>query len=116
MFRSLRSRKLAYLLTGIMCWAGSYAGAARADIVGTEALLTEVNASNLRAELGAALQRQDVLVQLQAHGVDPAQAAERVAALSDQEIQHLAQNFDELPAGGDVVLLLVIIILVLLLR
>jgi hypothetical protein len=41
-----------------------------------------------------------VRARLQAYGVDPVQAQERVAALSDEEAARLAAQIDELPAGG----------------
>lgn len=116
MFRFIRSRKLAYPLAALLCWSATFTGVTWADIVSTETLLSEVRRDNLRSQLDAALQRQDVQAQLAVYGVDPTQAAERVAALNDEEIHQLAENIEDMPAGGDVVLLLVVIILVLLLR
>lgn len=54
-----------------------------------------------KARIGAFLDRSDVREQLQARGVDAADAKARVAALSDEEAQQLAQRIDRLPAGGD---------------
>jgi hypothetical protein len=54
-----------------------------------------------KARIGAFLDRSDVREQLQARGVDAADAKARVAALSDEEAQQLAQRIDQLPAGGD---------------
>ena len=54
---------------------------------------------------------------LTARGVDVAAAQQRVASLSDAEVQALAANIDQLPAGGrlsTVQLLLIIIIIILL--
>jgi hypothetical protein len=50
-----------------------------------------------------ALAREEVRIALKRHGVDPALAAERVAALNDQELMALADHLEELPAGGSVV-------------
>ena len=47
------------------------------------------------------LSRPEVTAQLQARGVDPAEARARVAALSDDEAARLAGQIDSLPAGGD---------------
>lgn len=54
-----------------------------------------------KARIGAFLDRSDVREQLRARGVDAADAKARVAALSDEEAQQLAQRIDQLPAGGD---------------
>ena len=43
--------------------------------------------------------REDVQQQLTLLGVDPDEAAERVAGLSDEEIQQIVGQLDELPAG-----------------
>ena len=48
----------------------------------------------------AALDRADVVAQLQAAGVDPQAARERVRAMSEQEVQALAQDIQSAPAGG----------------
>jgi hypothetical protein len=37
---------------------------------------------------------------LQGYGLDPAQAKERVNAMTDEEVGALAQKIDSLPAGG----------------
>jgi hypothetical protein len=46
------------------------------------------------------LERTEVRERLQSLGVDPAQARDRVAALSDEEAAQLAARIDALPAGG----------------
>jgi hypothetical protein len=46
------------------------------------------------------LDREDVRVQLQAHGVSPAEVRARVAAMTDDEVAQLAGQIDSLPAGG----------------
>ncbi len=45
--------------------------------------------------------REDVQQQLTTLGVDPEEAARRVASLSDEEIRQIAGRLDELPAGQD---------------
>lgn len=114
--QSFVSRKILYPLIALFVWSGLLAQNVSAGIITTESLLTDLNAEQLQSRLSKVLERDDVLERLQAYGVSPADAADRVAALSEHEVQQLAQHFDELPAGGDVTLLLVVIILVLLLR
>jgi len=67
-----------------------------------------------RERLTNLLERGDVRARLEALGVDPAQARDRVAALSDVEAAQLAAQLDELPAGGDLLGVAVLVFLVLL--
>lgn len=53
-----------------------------------------------RAMVLGTLDRAEVQAQLQAAGVDPRAARERVQAMSDQEVQVLAQDIQAAPAGG----------------
>lgn len=104
-------------LLGALCLClGLLVSSAHAGIVGTESLLEERATADVRAQLSQALDRADVVERLQALGVQPEQAAQRVAAMTQQEAQQLAQQFDALPAGGDITLLLVVIIIILLIR
>jgi hypothetical protein len=68
-----------------------------------------------RALVLQTLQRGEVQSQLQAMGVDPQAATDRVAAMSDQEVSRLAGKIENLPAGGVNwlgVLLIVVLVLV----
>jgi len=53
-----------------------------------------------RAMLLSTLDRTDVVAQLQAAGVDPLAARERVKSMSDQEVHAMAQDMQAAPAGG----------------
>jgi hypothetical protein len=63
--------------------------------------------SSVQSKLGRADVRQ-ALIRL---GVDPSQAQDRVAALTDTEIAQLQQQLDQLPAGGDGGWILLVIVL-----
>jgi hypothetical protein len=91
-----------------------YVPAAHAGLIGTEAVASAAQAQQHRERLYNALNRNDVKAQLLARGVDPAQVQARVDSLTDDEIQTLAIDMDQLPAGGDIVGALVLIFLVLL--
>lgn len=110
------SRRLLYPLLALFVWAGLASQQANADIVTTDVLLAEMHEHSMQEQLTTALDRKDVVAQLEKYGVSAADAADRIAALTDTEAQQLASQFDELPAGGDITLLLVVIILILLLR
>lgn len=88
--------------------------AAHAGMVGTEAVVNTAQVQQDRERLHSALSRDDVQAQLLARGVDPAQVQARLDSLTDEEMQTLATNMDQLPAGGSVVGALVLIFLVLL--
>lgn len=85
----------------------------QARVVSTEEALAATPASD-RAALEALIARDDVRVRLEALGVDPHQAIERVQALDDQQARDLAARIDELPAGAGVVGALLTIFIVLL--
>ncbi|MCR4302394.1 MAG: PA2779 family protein, partial [Sulfuricaulis sp.] len=91
-----------------------YLPAAHAGMIGTEAVVNAAQAQQNRERLHNAFSRDDVQAQLLARGVDPAQVQARVDSLTDEEVQTLATNMDQLPAGGSVVGALVLIFLVLL--
>ncbi len=78
-----------------------------------EAAITS-NGEQDRARIIAALSREDVQSALVARGIDPAQAQERVAALTDEEASSMATQLDNAPAGGGIIGAIVLIFLVLL--
>ncbi|MCC6206737.1 MAG: PA2779 family protein [Gammaproteobacteria bacterium] len=74
---------------------------AQAGMVGTDTIFGQVQASEERARVLAALERKDVRKGLVSLGVDPQSAQDRVLALSDDEVSQMAGRLDQLPAGGD---------------
>lgn len=79
-----------------------------------EAVQMSAPALTGREALTDLLARADVQAELARLGVDPAVAAERVAALSDAEVASLHQRMDEAAAGGSVVGAIVFIFVLLL--
>lgn len=76
---------------------------ASAAMVSTEQVAnlgTSAEAGSGHARLTAALSRDDVRAAMERQGVDPAQALERVSALTDDEAGRLAAQIDSAPAGG----------------
>jgi hypothetical protein len=82
-----------------------------AGLVSTDALVLGAE----RERLAGMLERAEVQQRLQALGVDPAHAQNRVAALTDQEAAQLAARLDELPAGGSDILMVALIVFLVLL-
>lgn len=53
-----------------------------------------------RAMLLSVLDRAETTAQLQAQGIDPAMARARVAAMTNEEVQAMAQDIQTAPAGA----------------
>jgi hypothetical protein len=85
------------LLIVLMIWTPFQM--ANAAMVGTDQVVAST-AQQDRAHVLAVLERGEVASNLQRYGLDPAQAKERVNAMSDEEVGTLARNIDSLPAGG----------------
>jgi hypothetical protein len=107
--KSVWARSLCRLLMVLTFWAPiQYA---QAGMIGTE----QVVAAASQADRGMVLEflgRAEVVNQLQSMGIDPATAKDRVAAMTDHEVQQVANRIQTAPAGGDtlgVVLLLLIV-------
>jgi len=84
---------------------------AQAGMIGTDQVASVAS----QADRDTVLQfvgRAEVTSQLQSLGVDPATVKDRVAAMTDQEVQSLAGKIQSMPAGADstgvVILLLVV--------
>jgi hypothetical protein len=91
---------------------------AQAATVSTDAVLAAQHhetADAQRQKILAALQRADVAQGLSDRGVDLAAAQARVQALSDDEVQTVADRLDQVPAGGSDVIGAIIFIFVVLL-
>ncbi|MBI5450096.1 MAG: PA2779 family protein [Gammaproteobacteria bacterium] len=88
--------------------------AAQAGMIGTDTVLSAEQRTADQAQLSQLLARADVTQKLVALGVNPADVQQRIAGLSDDELQTLAAQIDTLPAGGDALGVIVLIFLVLL--
>lgn len=105
----------AKFLFGLVCALALAAGSfstAFAGMVGTEQLLVAEQVQMDRVQLLATLSRADVKQQLSDMGVDPRQAAERVARMTHAEIAALSEGLGNLPAGSGVLGAVVLIFVV----
>ena len=73
---------------------------AQAGVISAEEYMSTTDRRVSLDTVTAALAREDVQLALKRHGVDPALAAERVAALNDQDLMLLVEDLEELPAGS----------------
>ena len=72
---------------------------AHAGLIGAEHAAPTPASADRTLILGT-LERADVTAQLQALGVDPIDARQRVASMTDQEAHALAQDIQAAPAGA----------------
>lgn len=86
---------------------------ARADIISTQEAVAMESGRNL-AQVDAWLMRDDVMAELASLGVDPELARIRAEALSPAELELMANQIEELPAGAGAIKVLGITFLVLL--
>lgn len=89
---------------------------ARADVIGAEQYIDVVDRRATLDRVDTMLARSDVRDTLERLGVDPDDASERVAALNDRELAVLAEEMDELPAGGLLATIGVVFIVLLILE
>lgn len=72
---------------------------ANAGMIGADQAAAGTATSD-RALVVSVLNRAETATQLQAQGIDPSMARARVAAMTDQEVQALAQDMQTAPAGA----------------
>ena len=111
-------RVVAAAMAVLMAMASMPIGIANAEMVTTDAVIQQYNSTEDRTLVMDFMLREDVQQQLTLLGVDPEEAARRVASLSDEEIQGIAGRLEEMPAGegsvGIIVGAVVIIFIILL--
>ena len=73
---------------------------ARAGMIGTEQTAADSGAATHRSLVLSVLDRAGTAAQLQAQGIEPAMARERVASMTDQEVRQLAGDMQTAPAGA----------------
>lgn len=73
---------------------------ANAGMIGADQAAAAGNAQTQRALVLSVLDRAETTAQLQAQGIDPADARARVATMTDQEVRTLAQDMQTAPAGA----------------
>jgi hypothetical protein len=101
------------LLVVLMVWTPYQF--AQAGMIGTDQAVSAASQADRSTVLNF-FSRNDVASRLQAFGIEPATARDRVAALTDQEVQSLAGQINSAPAGalsdGAVIVILLILMAV----
>jgi Family of unknown function (DUF6627) len=86
---------------------------AMAAMIGTEKVVDADRAQSAREYLNHFLAREDVRNALISQGIEPREAKNRIDSLTDEEAQVVADQLEQLPAGGNFfVTLLVVVFLV----
>lgn len=87
---------------------------ASANVIGTQTMLEE-SAHQVRIEqVQALLAQQSVQDQMVALGVDPVDAQQRVASLTNEQLMQIQGQLEDLPAGGGALVIVGAVFLVLL--
>ncbi len=110
--KSSLMKRIIVLLVSVSFFS-TYALPAWSGMVTTDQLLQQQSGALNKSALLTMLDREDVRRQLVERGVDPAYAKQRIAALSDTQIEELKGNMDTLPAGSGVVGIMIAVLLVL---
>lgn len=97
-FKHLVSSCLIVCLT-----ASGFPLTAQASIIATDEMVAAGASNTNRDKVDAFLARDEVRQAMQAQGVSPLAASQRVKAMSDVEVAQLAGRIDQAPAGGEIV-------------
>jgi hypothetical protein len=100
-------KPVSIFLTILMLLVAAPYQSALAVMVETESVLEVARGQEARGYLNRILSRQDVQTALMAQGIDPVEAKARVDTLSNAEVVRLADQVEELPAGGDAIVAVV---------
>lgn len=99
MIRTLKKLFVHLLLTAFV-FVG-FTQTVQAALISTEQVVAAGAAQQERAKITIALDRPEVLAQLEKLGISQSDAQARIAALTDAEATSIAHQIDTLPAGGD---------------
>ena len=88
----------------------------QAEIIGTLAGIESAQREADLTKINAVLAREEVREQMHALGVESAQIDARLAALTDSELNQLAQDIESAPAGGILEVIGVVFIVLLILE
>jgi len=107
--KSVWARMLCRLLMVLMVW--SPLQMAQAGMIGTDQVASAASQADRNTVLQY-LDRAEVTNQLQSMGVDAATVKDRVAAMTDQEVQQIAGKIQSMPAGASDAGVLLLIVLI----
>jgi len=83
-----------------------------AALIGTDSIINENRGQSPRDYLKSLLAREDIKTALISQGIGPQEALARINSLSDDEVNDIVNQLDQLPAGGFLGELLIVLALV----
>ena len=83
---------------------------ALAAMIGTESVVDSDRAQYAREYLKTFMARDDVKTALVSRGIDPLEAQNRIDSLTDKEARWVADQLDQMPAGGSFFTTLLIVV------
>jgi hypothetical protein len=95
-----RARPVSVFLTVLMLMLLIPHQPALAKMIGTETALEAARTGEARNYLNRLLTSEDVQTALVVQGIDPIEARARIDSLSDAEVNRLAGQIEQLPAGA----------------
>lgn len=95
-------KTLAYVMLLSLPFTVTYQATAQASMITTSQIVQQSQTEQYRADILAFMQRDDVRSQMESLGVSPAEAQQRVAAMTDSEVAQVAGQLQTLPAGEGV--------------
>ena len=103
-------KPIGFLLAIFMFMLSGPYQSAMAAMIETEAVVDSERAHNAREYLKTFLAREDVKNALVSQGIDPQEALIRIDSLTDEEARLVADQLDQLPAGGSFFTTLLIVV------
>lgn len=104
-------RRTLTLFLSLLMLAVSF-GQAQAAIIANNQVIEQIELASDKAALLQTISRIDVQEQLLNMGVNSADIESRINHMTQEEIAQLNQQFDELPAGGDILGIIVLIFII----
>ena len=107
-------KRFVVLVAGLGLLSTTFAGVANAAMIGTQSAVSMEQRAEYVEDIKGWLMQDKVKQQLVEMGVDPANASERIAAMTPEELRMVHTQIGELPAGAGVVEVIGLVFVVLL--
>ena len=93
-----------------MLWLSGPCQSALAAMIKTESVIDSDRVHDARDYLNTFMARDDVKTALVSRGIDPLEAQNRIDSLTDEEARWVADQLDQMPAGGSFFTTLLIVV------
>ena len=103
-------KPIGFLLAIFMFMLSGPYQSAMAAMITNESVVDPERAHNAREYLKTFLARDDVKSTLVSQGIDPQEARSRIDSLTDEEARFVADQLDQMPAGGGFFTTLLIVV------